>query len=223
MVTGQRARKQADKAARERAIVAAGWTLFGDMPYAAITMDAVAAHVGLAKGTLYLYFPTKEALFLAVVEAQLGTWFAATNAALAECSATAGADTPARVIAASLTARPALVRLLTILHTILEQNIDLETARRFKRFLLARMTETGALLEGALPGLAPGEGVALLLRIYALVLGLAQLADPAPVVRTVLADPELAPFAIDFGAELARALPLLIPSESGSAEQGAAQ
>ncbi|AWN49922.1 TetR/AcrR family transcriptional regulator [Methylobacterium terrae] len=39
--------------------------LFAAMPYAAVHMDAVAAAAGVAKPTLYRYFPTKEALFIA--------------------------------------------------------------------------------------------------------------------------------------------------------------
>ncbi|AWN55508.1 TetR/AcrR family transcriptional regulator [Methylobacterium sp. 17Sr1-1] len=39
--------------------------LFSGLPYAAVHMDAVAAAAGVAKPTLYRYFPTKEALFIA--------------------------------------------------------------------------------------------------------------------------------------------------------------
>ncbi|OAS24827.1 TetR/AcrR family transcriptional regulator [Methylobacterium platani] len=50
---------------RRRRILEAGMALFSGLPYAAVHMDAVAAAAGVAKPTLYRYFPTKEALFIA--------------------------------------------------------------------------------------------------------------------------------------------------------------
>ncbi|KMO34472.1 TetR/AcrR family transcriptional regulator [Methylobacterium aquaticum] len=49
---------------RRRRILEAGMELFSGLPYAAVHMDAVAAAAGVAKPTLYRYFPTKEALFI---------------------------------------------------------------------------------------------------------------------------------------------------------------
>jgi AcrR family transcriptional regulator len=51
---------------RER-ILAAALKLFAHEPYQAVTMDRVAEAAGVAKGTLYLYFPSKDALYLGVL------------------------------------------------------------------------------------------------------------------------------------------------------------
>jgi len=51
---------------RER-ILAAGLRLFANQTYQAVTMDRVAEAAGVAKGTLYLYFPSKEALYLGIL------------------------------------------------------------------------------------------------------------------------------------------------------------
>jgi len=51
---------------RER-ILAAGLRLFANQTYQAVTMDRVAESAGVAKGTLYLYFPSKEALYLGIL------------------------------------------------------------------------------------------------------------------------------------------------------------
>ncbi|WP_439817428.1 TetR/AcrR family transcriptional regulator [Zavarzinia sp. CC-PAN008] len=50
------------------AIVTAALAQFLDTGYARTTMAAVARRAGVAKGTPYLYFPTKEALFEGVVQ-----------------------------------------------------------------------------------------------------------------------------------------------------------
>jgi len=49
-------------------IIAAGLAVFADKGFAAARLDDVAKRAGIAKGTIYLYFDNKEALFLAAVE-----------------------------------------------------------------------------------------------------------------------------------------------------------
>ena len=55
------------KEARPGEIVAAALASFADRGYAATKLEDVAAAAGISKGTIYLYFPTKEDLFRAVV------------------------------------------------------------------------------------------------------------------------------------------------------------
>ena len=56
------------KEARPAELLAAALTLFVDKGYAATSLERVASHAGVSKGTLYLYYESKEALFKAVVE-----------------------------------------------------------------------------------------------------------------------------------------------------------
>ena len=53
-----------DKRAR---ILAAGLKLFANQTYQQVTMDKVAKVARVAKGTLYLYFPSKESLYLGIL------------------------------------------------------------------------------------------------------------------------------------------------------------
>lgn len=55
------------KEARPAELTAAALDLFVDKGYAATRLEDVAARAGVSKGTLYLYFDGKEALFKAVV------------------------------------------------------------------------------------------------------------------------------------------------------------
>ena len=50
-----------------REIVQAALALFAERGFAATKLEDVAARAGIGKGTIYLYFPTKEDLFRAVV------------------------------------------------------------------------------------------------------------------------------------------------------------
>lgn len=57
-----------DKTARTRSqIIRAAIAEFADCGYAAATMAGIATRAGLAKGTPYRYFPTKEDLFVGMV------------------------------------------------------------------------------------------------------------------------------------------------------------
>ena len=56
------------KHARPSEIVEAAWQVFDRKGYAAATLDDIANTAGVAKGTLYLYFASKQDLFRAVVQ-----------------------------------------------------------------------------------------------------------------------------------------------------------
>lgn len=59
---------EATRAARREQIIAAALACFARRGYHATTMADVASHAGVSKGTPYLYFQSKEALFLALHE-----------------------------------------------------------------------------------------------------------------------------------------------------------
>lgn len=60
--------RQRRKAARPGELIAAALELFVERGFAATKLDDVAARAGVSKGTLYLYFTSKEELFKAVIE-----------------------------------------------------------------------------------------------------------------------------------------------------------
>lgn len=55
------------KEARPQELTAAALSLFVEKGFAATRLDEVAARAGVSKGTLYLYFDSKDALFKAVI------------------------------------------------------------------------------------------------------------------------------------------------------------
>ncbi|MEZ2346432.1 TetR/AcrR family transcriptional regulator [Terriglobus sp. RCC_193] len=56
------------KAARPQEIVDAAADVFAEKGFAASKLEDIGKRAGISKGTLYLYYPTKEALFEAVVK-----------------------------------------------------------------------------------------------------------------------------------------------------------
>jgi AcrR family transcriptional regulator len=56
------------RAQRRQAIIEAAAKLFADPGYSSCEMERVTSELGIAKGTLYLYFPGKQELFFACVD-----------------------------------------------------------------------------------------------------------------------------------------------------------
>jgi len=73
-------RRSRRKQARPGELLAAALELFTEKGFAATRVDEVARRAGVSKGTLFLYFPSKEDLFKAVVRENLAGRFPMWNA-----------------------------------------------------------------------------------------------------------------------------------------------
>jgi AcrR family transcriptional regulator len=60
------------KEARPQEILDAALAVFAERGFAAARMDDIARRAGVTKGTLYLYFPSKEELFKSLVRVAIG-------------------------------------------------------------------------------------------------------------------------------------------------------
>jgi AcrR family transcriptional regulator len=205
-VTGRRARSDDDKAARRREILDAARQRFDAVDIDEFTMDDVAAALGLAKGTLYRYVPTREGLLLALAADEYANWFDALDAFLGGLDServpnSSTDDAFVGHVVTSLIERPRFLRLVTVLPSVLERNIPLDVAHDFKADVLRRSTTAATGMVAGL-GLHPDRAVQLLVHLQAGVIGLSHHAHPAPVIREALTDPALAALRIDLTAEL---------------------
>src|ERR1700719_1904110 len=73
ITTGRPFQPHDEQAAKRQRTLESALKLFAHEPYQAVTMDRVAVAAGVAKGTLYLYFPSKDALYLGVLSDGLDT------------------------------------------------------------------------------------------------------------------------------------------------------
>jgi AcrR family transcriptional regulator len=176
----KRARQDWQKEARERHILDAAAALFtasGRPP----AMAEVAERAGLAKGTLYLYFRGREALWLELLNGCFERWVAAISEAL---EAQAGIDgaAVARAIIDSAEADPILIPLSTYNATLIEPNAGPLEAERFKATTADLIGALGRFLSSRL-GLAEADATRRVLLSYAMLLGLWQVATPVPPIR----------------------------------------
>lgn len=206
-----RARREEDKDERRKALLDAARSLFEEQSYQHVKVADVAARAGFAKGTVFVYYPTKEALFLALCEHHLGAWMDALAAELEQARGRIGAPRAAKILAGSLAAEPTLVRLLALLGSVLEQEADVARIAAFKTRLVEGLARSGALLERKVATLPEGEGAHLLVRTYALVVGLHSLCEPSSNARRAIDEnPHLGALRFDFEGELESALRLML-------------
>jgi len=70
-------RWQRRKDARPQEILEAALAVFAEKGFAATRMNDIAARAGVTKGTIYLYFPSKEEVFKSLVRESIGTTLSA--------------------------------------------------------------------------------------------------------------------------------------------------
>lgn len=209
----QRAISPTQKAERRRAILDIALELNNYKSFSEINMSEIAKKAGIAKGTLFLYFNTKEELFLTLAMDAYQKWFEATDSGierLLQAKITNSIDEIIKVFHASFNLSPILIKLIGIVGSVLEQNISYSSALNFKLTLIKNTVHTGSLLEQYFTFLKPGEGVNLLLRIQALAIGFQNLAEPAPIVREVLENEKLDIFKLNFDDQLFSSIKLLL-------------
>jgi AcrR family transcriptional regulator len=199
-----RATTESAKLARRASLLSAAGALFASRDFEEVSVEDIAKEAGLAKGTVYLYFGSKEAVFLHLVAQEMAAWLKAAAGSLTK--AVVGPLEVAATVASTLSKRPILIRLLSLLHVVLERNTEASSLRVFKRRLLEITLESAAIFERAL-NLEPGTGARLTLWMHALIVGLAQMTATSPVLTEVLMkDDALAVFRLDFCTELESAL-----------------
>ncbi|EAR08252.1 TetR family transcriptional regulator [Reinekea blandensis] len=203
----KRARAPEQKTARRSHILTVATQCFLENPTRLPSVAQVADASGIAKGTVYLYFKTKEEIFLEVFIVQLQTLLS---------------DLPQRPIAADiefssqLTERllntqkeqPVFLPLASRLHTILEQNLPVDSLKTFKRNLCQLLAESGKVIDSAYHYPA-GFSERALLHSYAALIGLWQMLQWPEVLHPVRNRPEYAPLQRDFDQELHHILTLV--------------
>ncbi len=170
-----RARSPAEKQQRRADILCAAEDLWTTTPYADLSMNQVASAAQLAKGTLYLYFDTKEELFLALVDSHLAAWLARAAALLEERRP----RTPAQLADALLEAgqdAQSVRRLLVLLGTVLERRVRPELLQAFYQNLNGHLERLLALMP-----LERGVSVRVLRQLYALAIGWQHLSEQSQI------------------------------------------
>jgi AcrR family transcriptional regulator len=174
MTMGQlrRAVSPSDRAARRAAILAAASALLERHAFTEVSISAVARRAQIAKGTVFLYFPGKEALFLELADQETEAWLVALHADVARDPAALSPAALADAMTARLMEHPLLLRLLPLAGGVLLPGVSASRAAESRHRLLRRLFATGAMVEQRLGLARGGDGVRALAHAHALLVGL---------------------------------------------------
>ncbi|MET9226765.1 TetR/AcrR family transcriptional regulator [Lentzea sp. NPDC003310] len=207
-MTFQRARTDEQRGERRRQILATASAMLTEVPVADLTLTALSRRVCLAKANVLRYFESREAVLLALLEAEVADWIAELESTPVSGSGSARerGDLLADVLATSLTRRPVLCDLISAQATVLERNISAETALQHKRAVHGYLQGLVRLTARHLPELGD-EDAATLMRTVMLTAVAAWPGSrpPQAVLDAYAADPALAVMCLDFTDVVRRA------------------
>lgn len=194
-----RAISESEKRERRQEILNAAGRLLLKQGYRDITVARIAQVAGLAKGTIFLYFQTKEDIFLSLVQDAMENWQLRLQEAMST-RARKGNITSASDLVRTVTSSfndGLIVKLFAMVDT-LEQNIDKRRALQFKSSLKTVLTYCGALIEGSLSGMARGDGVKLLSGLFVCLVGSYKASNQSETAKEIARQPGMEMFRMDF-------------------------
>jgi len=210
--TRPRAIATADKAERGQDILDAVEALYLKHPDRMPSVAEVADKAGVAKGTVYLYFPSKEEMLLALHERHVQRFFAELGKKLRE-PGPLDFDDIFPITREHMIRVPGYLALTSRCFGMMDREIPIETAVAFKARVAQILMVAGAGLERHFKALAPGGGLLLLMHSYALIVGLWQLVHPNERFGRAMARPEVKILMLDYEREVETALRALWTGE----------
>ena len=132
----RRARSAEQKAQRRQAVLEAAETHFLDVGYEAFSMTQLAKKSGVVKGTLYLYFKTREELFLTLYEQSLIRW---SQVFIGYLSDSMTSEAYARALYNTAVADGTFLPLLIRLEHVIEHNVAIPRLIESKRVFIRQV------------------------------------------------------------------------------------
>ncbi|MGE0625560.1 MAG: TetR/AcrR family transcriptional regulator [Pseudomonadales bacterium] len=166
---------ESDKAARREAILTAAEAQLREAGFEAFSMEVLARTLGVARGTLYRYFATRETVLLELYLAQRSRFAAAMTADVGP-----GIDDAAFVTCwyDHATSDPLFLMLQARLGSVIEHNIPRDALITAKRAMQTEMEDFAGYLAACL-NVDPEHARRLIVGLVALLLGAAEL-DTSP-------------------------------------------
>lgn len=221
MAVKQRAVGAHDKEERRTAILNAAEKLYLKHPDRIASVAEVAVAAGLAKGTVYLYFPSKEEMLLALHERHVARFFARMVGLLTGPRAV-GFDEVFAVTRDHFMRVPGYLALTSRCFAMMDREIPLDVVIEFKKRIGLLLSGAGAGLARHFPLTLP-QGVTILMHSYGLIVGLWQLVHPNERLGKAMNQPALRALKLDYEREIEAALRALWSGALAAAQVGPSQ
>ncbi len=162
------------------------------------TVTRVARRVGLSKGTLYLYFSSKEELFFSVFESRVEEWVRSIETVLGERMADIGIIDLSRALTGYAAENPLVIKLGTITKSFIQNNIDANIIYDCDKRIVTLVDMAAGVISERFSFITRKQASQMLARGYALTLGLWQVLDRPPAVSSRLLDEGIDMFMPEF-------------------------
>ena len=212
----KRALDDNDKKLKKDKIIEQALQIFNELSYQKIKIEDIAKNSNVAKGTIFLYFKTKESLFLEITIREFETLFKIFEDVLKKEFKPNENYLPddfinfLKLSFSRYTNYKILFRLISITNVILEQNSDYNTTSLFKKMLYDNLIKTGANIEELFIFIKKGMGISILLDIYAIIIGFQNITDSSVISKEVIEKENLTLFKFNFEEMFFSAVKLLI-------------
>lgn len=163
----QRARTQEAKTFRRIQILDAAEKYFHEVGYEAFSMAGLARLAGVAKGTLYLYFTTREEVFLTLYNRSLVRW---SHSFTEQLNDTMIDQRYVETLYATALADGSFIPLLTRLEHVIEHNVAIDSLIQSKRIFIAEVDRI-AVLTAPILGLTKAQTLELIRTLGVLLVG----------------------------------------------------
>lgn len=190
--------------------------MLDEMPVSEVSLNELSRRVGLAKSNVLRYFESREAILLELLDRAQKQWVAEL-AGRFSAGINAGGDERDRgdqiaaVLAGSLASRRVLCDLLSAQASVLEHNVSVDIAVRYKRATLANIAALSALVHRYLPELGEDDSFKISGMAVVLVGALWSTAcSSESMLAAYEADPALAAMRVDFAPALQEAIAVTI-------------
>ena len=174
----KRARSEGQKYERRQAILDAADVHLFEVGFEGFSMGALAQTLGFSKGTLYLYFHTREEVLLALSDLKIAAWASALTQQLNQ---PLGADEFSESFYSTARRDPTLLPLLMRLDAVIEHNVSIEALIAAKRSMRNQFVQLAGATAHSL-NLTAAQGLDLLSALAPLLVGTAR-SDQGPALQ----------------------------------------
>ncbi|THB69524.1 MAG: TetR/AcrR family transcriptional regulator [Gammaproteobacteria bacterium] len=183
----KRASTEESKEIRKRSILNAGMELFLSNPTELPTVSAISKHCNIAKGTIYIYFKTKEEIFLNIIDDLFNQFVETTHSIILSAkSDSTSCNSKIEFIVNKwcdyYAENSMMVMLAGMSNNIIENNIDIEAAAEHKKSLQKQVLSLGETLSEVIDK----DNLfcaSLLIRSYAITIGISRISNLPSKVR----------------------------------------
>ena len=198
MAVLKRAISEKDKLKRREKILKTARTLFEKNDGTLPTISEIAQKAGLSKGSVYLYFKTKNEIFLSLYMHHIRLWHDSLAEAVENFAGDITVAEYSRVLTQYLIRNPLVLRMWSLINVFFTGNIDEKMFMDFKIQLAGLLKDHGKLTYKLFPDLSMDRWLEIHFRIFALILGLWQVYYSPNQMKKLVRESKINIFEHDF-------------------------